>query len=43
VNSKTQSQSPWFGEEFGESTNAVRKELNNLTKSGNSAKKTEKD
>ncbi|WP_296702975.1 ArsR family transcriptional regulator [Algoriphagus sp.] len=34
VNSKTQSHLRGLAEEFGESTNAIRKELNNLTQAG---------
>jgi predicted NACHT family NTPase len=43
VNSKTQSHLRGLAEEFGESTNAVRKELNNLTKAGILTKKSEKN
>ncbi len=34
VNSQTQSHLRGLAEEFGESTNAIRKELNNLTYAG---------
>ena len=43
VNSKTQSHLRGLAEEFGESTNAIRKELNNLTEAGILTKKTDKN
>lgn len=43
VNSKTQSHLRGLAEEFGESTNAIRKELNNLTQAGILTKKSEKN
>ncbi len=43
VNSKTQSHLRGLADEFGESTNAVRKELNNLTNAGILVKKTDKN
>ncbi|WP_339868272.1 ArsR family transcriptional regulator [uncultured Algoriphagus sp.] len=43
VNSKTQSHLRGLADEFGESTNAIRKELNNLTKAGFLLKETDKN
>lgn len=43
VNSKTQSHLRGLADEFGESTNAIRKELNNLTKAGILEKHTDKN
>lgn len=43
VNSKTQSHLRGLADEFGESTNAIRKELNNLTKAGILIKETDKN
>jgi hypothetical protein len=43
VNSKTQSHLRGLADEFGESTNAIRKELNNLTQAGILTKKTDKN
>ncbi len=43
VNSKTQSHLRGLAEEFGESTNAVRKELNNLTHAGILIRKNDKN
>ena|GEM_PF-186012 len=43
VNSKTQSHLRGLAEEFGESTNAIRKELNNLTKAGILTKQNDKN
>jgi hypothetical protein len=43
VNSKTQSHLRGLAEEFGESTNAIRKELNNLTQAGFLVKETDKN
>jgi len=43
VNSKTHSHLRGLAEEFGESTNAVRKELNNLSQAGILIKKTAKN
>ncbi|REG91469.1 helix-turn-helix domain-containing protein [Algoriphagus antarcticus] len=43
VNSKTQSHLRGLADEFGESTNAIRKELNNLTKAGILVKETDKN
>jgi predicted transcriptional regulator len=43
VNSNTQSHLRGLADEFGESTNAIRKELNNLTKAGILVKETDKN
>jgi predicted transcriptional regulator len=43
VNSKTQSHLRGLADEFGESTNAIRKELNNLTQAGILVKETDKN
>ena len=43
VNSKTQSHLRGLADEFGESTNAIRKELNNLTKAGILVKESDKN
>ncbi|WP_245803679.1 ArsR family transcriptional regulator [Algoriphagus marinus] len=43
MNSKTQSHLRGLADEFGESTNAIRKELNNLTQAGILTKKTDKN
>jgi predicted transcriptional regulator len=43
VNSKTHSHLRGLAEEFGESTNAIRKELNNLTQAGFLEKHTDKN
>lgn len=43
VNSKTQSHLRGLAEEFGESTNAIRKELNNLTQAGFLVKESDKN
>ena len=43
INSKTQSHLRGLAEEFGESTNAIRKELNNLTEAGILVKETDKN
>lgn len=43
VNSKTQSHLRGLADEFGESTNAIRKELNNLTQAGFLVKETDKN
>ncbi len=43
VNSKTQSHLRGLAEEFGESTNAIRKELNNLTEAGILVKESDKN
>lgn len=43
VNSKTQSHLRGLAEEFGESTNAIRKELNNLTQAGILTKQNDKN
>lgn len=43
VNSKTQGHLRGLADEFGESTNAIRKELNNLTQAGFLLKESEKN
>ena len=43
VNSKTQSHLRGLADEFGESTNAIRKELNNLTQAGFLVKESDKN
>ncbi|PZX51896.1 winged helix-turn-helix domain-containing protein [Algoriphagus chordae] len=43
VNPKTQSHLRGLADEFGESTNAIRKELNNLTQAGILVKETDKN
>ena len=43
VNSQTQSHLRGLADEFGESTNAIRKELNNLTQAGFLVKKSDKN
>ncbi|MDR7130521.1 putative transcriptional regulator [Algoriphagus sp. 4150] len=43
VNSETQSHLRGLADEFGESTNAIRKELNNLTRAGILVKQTDKN
>lgn len=43
VNSKTQSHLRGLADEFGESTNAIRKELNNLTQAGILVKEIDKN
>ncbi len=43
VNSKTQGHLRGLADEFGESTNAIRKELNNLTQAGFLVKETDKN
>ncbi len=43
VNSKTQSHLRGLADEFGESTNAIRKELNNLTQAGILVRETDKN